>query len=581
MVAINPNLVPSITPGSIFNTFIEDTTLNIRWLTPNDPVFYEALNRPTGDIVLRQLIIAKAIDNLQLRMSHLSIFPFLTSPKITIGSVDYELPLAWIWDMHVSLPSKWENLRLSKIKRISGINNSGSSSDDITGTLRFIFSANETGSAIEVSLFYADYQINSFFTYQPQRIRIVTSSEETIPIDPSEAGTVDGFLTFRTLTLTDQTNEDFLKLLAPPTGGTDSNGDGIYDSPAIYEMANSEPGGITQPDDFMSGSLSHGTGILVNSASNPIPNQDSDIKSWLTAMNYPFRAGATRTSTNGITIPSAIFNEFSLVVPTWDQASDDTTLNNSPIWISYIERLDDLAHRVKIVFATHTIKSGTPEIVEFAELILDRDYASGDARNITPIENLLQENGNNSFQQGFGYGHVILSSKWSDTTSEIDNFFDSFLAILDNPPRAAYVKSSSILSCYALDRNSRNVPTNGQRNALAGSSARRATPLHPDDDNRFVTEDDEGLGDAVDFRTLAGFPDSLRENEDLACIGYKATSIHKIVKLVVDSSKANHEYDRDIKPRLQILFGRDPIFGDGWYDGTIIKFYNGDSWQEM
>jgi len=550
-------------------------------MTPTDPVFYESFNRPLGDIVLRQLIIAKAIDNLELRMSHQSLFPFLISPKITVGSVDYEFPLAWIWDMHVSLPAKWENLRLAKVKRISGINSAGSNSDDITGVLRFVFSANETGSAVEVHLFYADYRIESFFTYQPQRVRIVTSIEEAVFIDPSEAGTIDGFLTFRTLSLSDQTIVDFLKLLAPPISGTDSNGDGYYDSPAVYEMADTNPGGITQPDDFMSSALSHGTGILVNSASNPIPDQDSDIKSWLTAMNYPFRAGASRTSTNGITVPAAIFNEFSLAVPVWDQASSDITLDNNPVWISYIERLDDLAKQVKIVFATHSIKTGTPEIIEFAQLILDRDYASGDIINILPIENLLQESGNVSFQQGFGYGHVALSSKWSDTTSEIDGFFDSFLAILDNPPRAPYVKSSAILSSYALDRNSRNVPTNGQRDGLVGSSARRSSPIHPSDDNRFVTEKDEGLGDSVDFRTLAGFPDVLRENLDIEPIGYKATSVHKLVKLVVDSSQPNHEYERDILPRLITLFGRAPIFGDMHYDGTIVKFYNGNSWQEM
>jgi len=62
MPEINPALVPTIDPGNIFSRFTTDDTLNVRWLVPGDPVLFEAINRPMADIVLRQLIIAKALD---------------------------------------------------------------------------------------------------------------------------------------------------------------------------------------------------------------------------------------------------------------------------------------------------------------------------------------------------------------------------------------------------------------------------------------------------------------------------------------------------------------------------------------
>jgi hypothetical protein len=577
MPTIDPALIPSITPGNLFTRFTEDTTLNIRWLTATDPVLFEALNRPMADITVRQLILAKALDALNLRISHQALFPFLITPKVAIGSTSQlELPVSWIWDMHVSVPAKWELLRLAKIKRISGVNGT-----TITGSLRLIFTGQERGSATEVALFYVDYQIDSVFTYQIKRIVPATTAEEPVAIDSGEANTVDGFITFRTLDQTDSTISSFLEALEPPSPATDSNSDGVFDSPSVYEMVSTGPGGITEPDDFIESALDHGTGILVNSAFNSIPDQDSDINSWLVATNFPFRIGATRTSLNGVTIPTALFREMDIIIPAPDEATGDVSRQNFPVWLAHIERVDDLATTLKFTFSTHSIKpSGIPVDVAFATLTLQRTMTPGQVVNIVPIDDLLEQSGADqaNFRQGFGHGHVVLSSLWGATTEEVENFFDSFLSILDVPPRATFVQSSAIISHLALSRNSVYTPTKGQWEALRGTSARLSTPANPSDTNRFVTEGDQGIGEKIDFRTKPGFPDDLRENADIEPEAWMGSLAHRMVILIVDASGNGHDYDKDILPRLQCLLGRDPIFGDFWYDGTLLKFFNGDTW---
>lgn len=582
MPTIDANLVPTITPGNIFERLTTDQSLTVRWLVPRDPVIFEAMNRPIADVALRQLIIAKALDDINLRLSHQALFPFLIPAKVDAGSSgSLELPGSWLWDVHVSIPAKWELLRLAKIKRISGSNTAGSGGDEVTGKLRFVFSAQEQGSASEVFLFYVDYEIESFFTYQIRQIQPVTSEEESNPIDAGEQETISGRIIFRTLDRDDSDIETVLKALAPPADTTDSNSDGIFDNPAEYEILMTPPGGISQPDDFLASALSHGTGILVSSAWNSIPSTDSDFGAWLSSSNFPFRIGATRTSTQGVTVPSALFREFSLVVPAPDEETDDVSMQNHPVWLSSIERLDDLATKLQFRFSTHSINpDGTPKVTEFAALELEKGASPGTVVNITPIEDLLENDTTeqNLFMQGFGYGHVVLSSIWGSTTDEVDNFFEGFLAILSSPPVTTFTKSSGLLSSYALDRNSRFTPTRGQWQALRGSSARRSDPITPSDSNRFVTEADEGLGDPVDFRTKSGFPDELRENEDIEDIGWTGTRVHKVIKLVVDSSGDNHTYEKDVLPRLECLLGRQPVFSDFWYDGTVLRFFNGDAW---
>lgn len=216
-------------------------------------------------------------------------------------------------------------------------------------------------------------------------------------------------------------------------------------------------------------------------------------------------------------------------------------------------------------------------------MVLEKSMSPGTVVNIVDETNLLENDSTDeaNFRQDFGRGHVVLSSLWGSTTDEVASFFEGFTAILDTPPEATFVKESAILSSYSVNRSSRYVPTKGQWEALAGSTSRREAPINPSDGNRFITELDDGLGEAVDFRTLSGFPDEIRENPDIEPIGYTATSLRRLVRLVVDASKDNHDYDRDILPRLQCLFGRPPVFGDMWYTGTIFKMYNGDQWMSI
>jgi hypothetical protein len=579
MPTINPLLVPTISPGNIFRRFTEDSTLNIRWLTKEDPTFFATLNRPHVDIALRQLIIAKALDNIALRLGHLSLFPFLIPPKMSTGTGSVDLPLSWVWDMHVSLPAKWEYIRLAKIKRISGSNPSGTGSESgtYTGLLRLIFTGQQVGSSSEIALFYADYRIDSILTYQFAKANIVSAGEETVAIDPSEAETISGYLIFRTLdSENDSSHKAFLDTVQPPTTTTDSNSDGIFDNPAIYEIIDTIESGITNPDDFLASASPHGTGMLVLSATNSIPSTDSDFNTWLSSSGYPFRLGASRTSIHGIIIPKALFREFSIVVPAPDQPTDDITNLYSPVWLSSIERLDTLANELKLTFSTHSLEE-TPVITEFAQMILKREFTNNRVVTIEALTDLKGQDQEN-FKQGFGIGHVVLSSLWGATTSDVDDFFDSFLALTDVPAITSFSKENAILSSYALSRVPKYTPTRGQSEALVGSTARLITPVHPADSNRYICEQDQGIGDPIDFRTKVGFPEELRENPDIEPVGYTGSLAHRGFKLVVDASGANHTYETDILPRIRCLLGRDPVFFDIWFDGTYFKIYNGDAW---
>lgn len=572
-MSIDPDLIPTIQPGGIFNALTKQTSLNVRYIAPSDPVYYSVLNRATSDVVVRQLIIAKALDNLDLRLSHQALFPFLITCQVVVGTQSIELPLSWIWDMHVSLPSKWQYIRLAKIKRISGSNGTGSTGSSPTGLLKLVFTAQEKGSSVETAIFEIEYQINSTLTYQYQRVNIVTSSEEPIVIDPGEAATVDGFIIMKTLPLDVSANYNFITSLAPPIHPIDSNSDGIFDVPAIYEIAESDPAGSTTLD-FLASSLPHGSGIVVSSAFNAIPATDSSIDSWLDATNYPFRITSNLTSLDGIVVPKGLFREFNIVVPSFDEPTGDNSKLNSPVWLSSIQRLDNTGTNLQMRFSTYTINS-TPQIVEFASLNLNSGYTAGTVVKISPIIDLQGKN-NVLFQQGFGTGAVVLGTVWGDTTDIISSFFTG-LQSLTSSTTTTFTKAAGLLSSFGLSRIPRSTPTAGESAALVGTTARLASPVYPSDSNRFVSEQDQGLGDAVDFRTLNGFAD----NPDINPIGYSGSLLNKKVRLDIDTSATNHDYVSDVLPRLTCLLGRSPIFGDMLYSGVLWSIYNGDTWQTI
>lgn len=582
MPTILPNLVPTKSPGTLFSALTGgDDTLNVRWLTPTDPVFYEAVNRPMADITLRQLVIAKAIDTLSVSVGREVLFPYLNQPTVSSGTTAVDVPIGLIWDMHASMPKKWENLRLAKIKRISG-SNSGS----YTGKLRLIFTANVQYSSTEVAIFYVDYQIDSSLTYQLLRLLVVPSTEEAVVINPGEEETVGGFIIFKTLDADLEEVQIFYNLVAPPSDTTDSNGDGIFDNPAVYEITDSIGGGTAVTDDFSLVALSHGTGLLLDSAWNAIPELNSDIQTWLTSLNYPFDAAANRTSVDGIVIPNGLFREFDITAPAGDQPTGDSSGLYFPVWVTRIEKIGTGSNQLRFYFATYNVTEtetgGQPSTtpIEFASMDLLRTGVEGEIVEISPLTNLKLATGGDAdlFQQHFGRGHVVLSSLWDGTSSTIADFFDAFDLIVDSPADTTFSQTSTRIGSFGISRVPKYTPTVGQSRALAGSTARRSPAISPSDDNRYVCELDQGQGTQVDLEAQTGITPQVAIDR----YGYKGSLCHITIKLIIDATQLGNSpdyYDTQILPRLRILLGRDPQFGDWWYDGTRLKFFNGDSWQ--
>ncbi len=575
-------MVPTKSPGTLFSALTGgDATLNVRWLMATDPVMFEVLNRPIADTVLRQLVLAKAVDNLQLRLGYQALYPYIIQPKVASGTTEVDVPIGWIWDIHASLPKKWENLRLAKIKRVSGDN---AVTTGYSGKIRAIFTANVKNSATEVAIFYADYNIDSYLTYQPVALTVVPSTEENVVINAGEEETVAGNIIFKTLDVNDATVQAFYDLLEPPTNTTDSNADGLFDNPATYEIVDNVAGGSAVSDDYSVTSISHGTGMLTDSAWNAIPQLDSDIQTWLSTFNYPFDSAANRTSvdpTAGIVIPIGMFKEFDITAPAGDQPTGDVSGTYYPVWISKIEKVTST--KLRFYFSTYYVTDaavgGTPSTQgeEFAILDLLATGSEGDIVSITPINNLVNSAVTSSeFTQHFGRGHVVLSSLWDGTSTEISDFFDVF----DTLPEALLEFSvpSTRLSSFGISRVPKYVPTAGQSYALAGTTANRDTPIYPSDTNRYITEQDQGLGDQVDLESLTG----ISPNAAINRYGFSGSLAHRAVKLVVDATMVGSDpafYEDEILPRLTVLLGRAPQFGDFWHNGTRLMFYNGDTWQ--
>lgn len=576
MPTIDPDLVPTVNPGDIFDNFTVDSSYNIRWLTGTDPAYYEILNRPTTDVVYRQLVIAKALDNLNTTLGYQALFPFVIPPLVTDGSSALNVPIRIFWDFHVSLPIDWINLRLARIDRLDGSNSgdtegTGDVSDDYTGTLRFIFTAqqyNSGTSSTEIALFYADYTIDSDLTYQRVRISIATAATAPgfTPVGSSGSATIDGEIIFRTLDTTSSTNSNFLDLLAPGTSATE------------YEIMDSD---TTDPD-HSSTSLSHGTGLLTSSAFNLITPVDSDPSVWLESFNYPFSISASRTSndSSAITIPTAMFREFNITAPAGDAPSNDSTGANFPVWISKIVNEGNSTDPVtlKFYFSTSAIDTSSSEDVdvEFATLTLDDSMIAGQIVSIVPNNDLFNSETSSGFMQDFGKGHVVLSENWGITSGNIDSFFSNFSALINATSTATFGQSATRIGSRGISRVPKYSPTSGQSAALAGTSADFTTPIYPSSTNKYVTEKDEGQGNVTDLDNATG-----NSHDAIDKYGYKATNIHKLIYLAIDPEKTDDDedfYTTYALPRLRILLGRDPIFGDEWYNGQRFMKFNGSNW---
>jgi hypothetical protein len=582
MPTINPSLVPTIAPGNLFTALTSDTTLNVRWITPTDPVYYEAVNRPSADITLRQLILAKTLDNLSISIGHEAIFPFLVQAKVIDATTYAPLPNGWIWDLHMSTPFDWQDFRLAKIKRISGANSA--TTGVYTGILRLIFTAITSESSIETALFYVDYTIDSTLTYQRARLTACTYLNaaihgETTYIDSSESETIKGFITFRTLPQDDAVVQAFYNLVAP----------GVI-LPTVYQIANTAatPTEITS---YSASAVSHGTGLLVDSCNNAIPSIDSNATSWLNTFNYPFDADASRSSTGTfvVTIPSALFREFNIVAPAGDEPTGDTSGTYFPVWISRIQPVGTANDHLAFYFATHNVTrlNPSPDAIEFAKLDLLKTMVPGDIVAIEPISDLLLHSGTDDdlYYQDFGRGHVVLSSIWSGTSSTtIDEFFNDFSSLISGQ-YASFLQSATRISSFGVSRVPKFTPTDGQCRAMAGTTSSLDTPIPPSEDNRFVTEQDQGLGNTIDLDSQTG----IIAVDGISRYGNTGGLVRRTVQLCIDYTKlpadtdtaANAFYEEYILPRLMILLGRSPLWGDEWYNGTTFLRYNGDTWQSI
>ena len=583
MPTINPSLVPTVAPGNLFQALTTDSTLNVRWISPTDPVYYEAVNRPMADITLRQLILAKTLDMLSVSIGHQAIFPFLIPAVVVDSTNTATLPNGWIWDLHMSAPAKWQDFRLAKIKRLRGTNPS-TSGDGYTGALRLIFTAVQSDSPTEISLFYADYIIDSDLAYQRSRLAVCTSTQEPAPalvVDQTEVETIKGFITFRTLPQTDPLVEAFYTLVAP-----------VGSSPCTYQIKSATPAAM---DNYSDTVVSHGTGLLVDSCENVIPNMASDASSWLNAFNYPFGSDATRASTGtfGVTIPAGIFREFDIVAPAGDEPTGDTSGTYFPVWISRIQPptvngvVDNI--RLRFYFATHNVTrlSPSPDPIEFAEMELSVHMVPGDIVAITPINNLLLHPGGldeELFRQEFGRGHVVLSPAWASSSTTMADFFHAFGVLLPDQS-ASFLQSATRLSSFGISRVPKYTPTDGQCRAMVGTTSSLVSPIQPSENNRFVSELHQGLCDTVDLESQEG----IVPVEGISRYGNTGGLVRRTIQLCIDYTKlpadtdtaANAFYEEYVLPRLTILLGRSPIWGDEWYNGTTFLRFNGDSWQSI
>ena len=572
MPTITSALIPTKAPGSLFSNLTGgDASLNIRWLTAQDPCFYEVLNRPLADIAVRQLVIAKTVDILNIRLGHQALFPFIVQPTINVDTYFVDFPIGMIWDIHVTAPIKWENIRLAKIERISGSN--GVTNAEYDGIIRLVFSGNVVNGTAETLLFYADYHIDSVLTYQrvPVTPASITAVNANNVISLSESPTVGGYMIFKTLDLNLQSTREFLDAISPPIGELSS---GLFQNPAIYEITDSIGGSSNFTEDYDLLSITHGTGLLTDSAYNAIPPLNTDVQTWINAFNYPFDADASmqgdiKDDEQGFyDVPIGMFREFNITAPANDGPENDTRAFK--VEITRIAKLypADANSPLRVYFSTRdvTLDSTFSATSEFATMDLPISGRPGDIIHILPIDTT-----NANIQSGVGY--AILSSIWDGTSPSIEKFFRLFSR---NPFSDRSVKYHVRLSSFGVSRISRYSPTKGQAYALTGTASNRSIPIPPSADNKYVTEADRGVGDRIDLEA------TFTQNSAIERYGYTGCVANRVVKLVVDSTQVPNDptfYDTVILPRLTALLGRPPEFADGWFNGTRFLTYNGDSWQ--
>jgi hypothetical protein len=184
-----------------------------------------------------------------------------------------------------------------------------------------------------------------------------------------------------------------------------------------------------------------------------------------------------------------------------------------------------------------------------------------------------------------GCGHVVLSSVWGATDRTIiDNFFDDFNSLLEGQ-YASFLQNATRISSFGISRVPKFTPTDGQSRAMEGTTASLTAPIPPSEENRFVCELDQGLGNTVDLDAQTG----ITPVDGISRYGNTGGLVRRSVQLCIDYTKlpadtdttANAFYEDYVLPRLSILLGRSPIYGDEWYNGTTFLRFNGDTWQSV
>jgi hypothetical protein len=253
------------------------------------------------------------------------------------------------------------------------------------------------------------------------------------------------------------------------------------------------------------------------------------------------------------------------------------------VWISRIGLV--ATDTIRFFFATHNVTDAVPsqEAIEFATLDLTPDMIAGQRVAIVPLSNLrLDESSSEALsQQHFGRGHVALSSLWGGTSDEVAEFFTVLATLPDG--ELTFSRAATLLSSFGVHRVPKYTPSLGESQALVGSTASRTSPIPPSSSNRYVCEQDQGSGNQVDLEAVVG----ITPVTGIERYGYSGGLAHRIITLCVDHSKvptgseagAETFYEDHVLPRLTALLGRPPVFGDYWYTGTSLLFYNGDTWQ--
>ena len=168
-----------------------------------------------------------------------------------------------------------------------------------------------------------------------------------------------------------------------------------------------------------------------------------------------------------------------------------------------------------------------------------------------------------------------MSDLWTGANININEFYNN----VDLNNELVFNRNNTRIGSFGVSRTSKFTLNLGQSQALAGTTSLNTSPISPSSSNKYVTELDQGLGNAVDFTAFTDIPGHVAFDS----VGYTGALNHRVVKLVVDSTAVPNDpafYSTYILPRLRKLLGnRDPQFGDGWYNGVRFMWHNGDSWQ--